>query len=52
MPNKTFTAEQFNKHPSQVYRAADRDGFVIIKNAQYSDRVFKLTAIEKGKEGS
>ena len=34
---KTFTAEQFNKSPAQVYREADKNGGVIIIHKQYPD---------------
>lgn len=47
---QTFTAEQFNKKPAQVYRAADREGSVRINNGQYGDKVFILVAKERGAE--
>lgn len=45
---KTFTAEQFNKQPAQVYRTADREGSVRINNGQYADRIFILAAKIRG----
>lgn len=48
---KTFTAEQFKKRPAIVYRSADREGVVLINNAQYHDRIFELVARERGQEG-
>lgn len=44
---KTFTANEFNKKPGPVYRAADRDGSVRINNQQYSDKIFILEARER-----
>jgi len=43
---KTFTAEEFNKKPGQVYREADKHGSVKIKHAHYPDVVFVLTVKE------
>lgn len=42
-----FSAEQFNKHPRQVYRAADLNGEVRIDHDRYPDRVFVLTSRER-----
>ena len=40
---KTFTAEQFNKKPAQVYREA-LEGDVAIKHERYPNKVFFLKA--------
>lgn len=40
---KTFTAEQFNKKPAQVYREA-LEGDVAIKHDRYPNKVFFLKA--------
>lgn len=42
---KTFTAEEFNKHPAQVYREADKSGNAVIKHARYPDVVFVLSLL-------
>lgn len=41
---KTFTAEELNKSPAQVYREADKNGSVQISHDRYPDMVFVLTA--------
>ena len=43
---KTFTAEQFNKKPLQVYREADKHGKAEITHSHYPDVVFVLTVKE------
>ena len=43
---KTFTAEEFNKSPAQVYREADKSGAVEIKHDRYPF-VFVLTVKEE-----
>ena len=43
---KTFTAEDFNKHPARVYREADKKGSVKITHSHYPDVVFVLTVKE------
>ena len=47
MTKQIFNAEQFNKSPAKVYRAADRDGSVIINNGQYGDRIFELISRDR-----
>lgn len=44
---KQFTAKEFNLHPHQVFRAADKDGKAIITHGQYKDLNFVLTTEEK-----
>ena len=39
---KKFTAEEFNKQPAPVYRAADKDGSVEISHTHYPDSVFVM----------
>jgi len=46
---KTFTAEEFNKKPLQVYREADKNGSVKITHSHYPDVVFVLTVKEVDK---
>ena len=51
---KTFTAEELNKSPAQVYREADKNGSVQISHDRSPDVVFVLTAEVKdvqSKEG-
>lgn len=38
-----LTAEQFNKHPAQAYRAADKGERVEIEHSRYPGVVFVLT---------
>ena len=45
---KTFTAKQFARSAAQVYRAADIEGSVRINNDRYPDKIFTLTARERG----
>lgn len=49
---KKFTADEFRRKPSIVYREADRGAIsgekVIINHGDYSDKVFELKAIERG----
>lgn len=45
---KTFTAKQVARSAAQVYRAADIDGAVRINNDRYPDKIFTLTARERG----
>ena len=42
---KTFTAEEFNKSPAQVYREADKNGSVI-KHSHYSDGFFLIKFVK------
>jgi len=44
---EVFTAKEFHHSPGKVYRAADLGKKVIINNANYSDKVFELTARER-----
>ena len=39
---KKFTAEEFNKQPAPVYRAADKDGSVEISHTHYPESVFVM----------
>ena len=43
----TFTAEQFNKKPGDVFRYVDRHGAAHINHANYPDKIFTITAREK-----
>ena len=45
---KTFKAEEFNKSPQRVYRAADIDGSVRINHERYPDVIFVLEARNRG----
>ncbi len=47
---KKYTAEEFNKQPAPVYRAADKDGSVEISHSHYPDAVFELKLKEKEDE--
>jgi len=47
---KTYTAYEMSKSPQKIYRAADKDGAVLINHGNYDDIVFVLTARERGKE--
>jgi len=42
---KTFTAEEFNKSPAQVYREADKND-VVITHKTYSNGYFLLKFIK------
>ena len=44
---KKTTAEEFNKSPARIYRAADKGERVEIEHAHYPDRCFVLMAIDK-----
>ena len=44
---KTFTALQVQKEAGKVYRAADKDGKVMINNSRYPDVIFELSARER-----
>lgn len=44
---QTFTPTQLHQNPAKVFRAADKDGSVLIKHDRYQDVEFILTA--KGK---
>lgn len=44
---KTYTAEEFNKSPSRVYRSADKDGVVKINHGRYPDLIFTLVAHDR-----
>jgi hypothetical protein len=44
---KTFTPTQLHQNPAKVFRAADKDGSVLIKHDRYPDVEFVLTAREK-----
>jgi hypothetical protein len=48
---KTFTPTQLHQNPAKVFRAADKDGSVLIKHDRYQDVEFVLMAKDK-KEGS
>lgn len=41
------TADQFNKKPQDVYRAADKGETVTINHDRYKDKVFELTARDR-----
>lgn len=43
-------AEEFNKKPASIYRAADKGNKVEIKHNHYPDRTFELIAKDKEKE--
>ncbi len=44
---KSFTPTQLHQNPAKVFRAADKDGSVLIKHDRYQDVVFVLTAKDK-----
>jgi hypothetical protein len=44
---QAFTPTQLHQNPAKVFRAADKDGSVLIKHDRYPDVVFVLTAKEK-----
>ena len=46
-PIPTFTAEQFNKKPGDVFRYVDRHGAAQINHANYPDKIFTITARDK-----
>jgi hypothetical protein len=48
---QTFTPTQLHQNPAKVFRAADKDGSVLIKHDRYPDTEFVLMAKDK-KEGS
>lgn len=50
-PMQTFTPTQLHQSPAKVFRAADKDGSVLIKHDRYPDVEFVLMAKDK-KEGS
>ena len=45
---KTFTAEEFNKKPAAVFREVDVNGSAQINHDRYKDKIFTLTARERG----
>jgi len=47
---KKVTAEEFNKQPGAVYRAADRGQKVVINHDHFKDKVFTLTATDREEE--
>jgi hypothetical protein len=48
---QTFTPTQLHQNPAKVFRAADKDGSVLIKHDRYPDVVFVLKSEERKKEG-
>jgi hypothetical protein len=46
---KTYSATDLNEAPRKVFRAADQEGKVRINNQNYPDKIFYLTAEERGK---
>jgi hypothetical protein len=46
-PMQTFTPTQLHQNPAKVFRAADKDGSVLIKHDRYPDTEFVLTAKPK-----
>ena len=46
-PIPTFTAEQFNKRPGDVFRYVDRNGAAQINHANYPDKIFTITGRDK-----
>jgi hypothetical protein len=40
----TYNAEEFNKHPREAYRKADKGKAVKINHTSYPDVIFELTA--------
>jgi len=44
------TAKEFRDRPEKVYRAADKGEPVIINHDRYKDKIFNLTARERGAE--
>lgn len=44
---KTFTAKDFCRNPQIVWRTADIEGSVRLKNDRYPDKTFVLTARDK-----
>jgi hypothetical protein len=48
-PMQIFTPTQLHQNPAKVFRAADKDGSVLIKHDRYPDVEFVLTAKEKSK---
>lgn len=47
---QTFSAEEFNKQPAKVYRAADLEGEVKINNSRYADKMFVLIARQRASD--
>lgn len=47
---KIFTSSQLRYNARAIYRAADKDGKVIINHARYPDVIFELSARERRKE--
>lgn len=47
---QVFTANEFNKNPQVVYRAADKDGMVRINHDHYKDVNFVLVTKMRGDE--
>lgn len=45
---KTFTAGDMHHSPRKVYREADVNGVAQINNSNYPDKIFVLTARERG----
>jgi hypothetical protein len=43
---KTFTPTQLHQNPAKVFRAADKDGSVLIKHDRYPDVVFVISGRE------
>lgn len=51
MPDiKKFTAKEMHNAPGPVFRAADKDGKVIINHDHYKDIVFEITTRERGEK--
>ncbi len=44
---KTYTADDFKKHRSKIFREADRNGIVKINHDHYKDKVFFLESRER-----
>lgn len=47
---KTFNAEEFNKHPNQVYKEAAKSGFVRINHLHFQDKIFEITCRDRRDE--
>jgi hypothetical protein len=47
---QTFTPTQLHQNPAKLFRAADKDGSVLIKHDRYPDVEFVLSARAKGKD--
>ena len=46
---KTFSATELNKSAFKVFREADKNGSAKINHVRYPDKVFILSAVERGK---